>query len=132
MFKRIYAIFVSRNREFVRDRSSLAWNLLLPVGLVLGLSFAFDGQRDEYTVGVLQAEAEIDPTSHPFLETRYIGFVPYEGTAKSRAPPARPADRSRSASALLDQSDCPQRVFHRVRVATGLCANAEFCHQGTD
>ena len=78
MFKRIYAIFVSRNREFVRDRSSLAWNLLLPVGLVLGLSFAFDGQRDEYTVGVLQAEAEIDPTSHPFLETRYIGFVPYD------------------------------------------------------
>ena len=78
MFRRIYAIFVSRNREFVRDRSSLAWNLLLPVGLVFGLSFAFDGQRDEFTVGVLQAEAEIDSTSHPFLETRYIRFVPYD------------------------------------------------------
>ena len=78
MFRRIYAIFVNRNREFIRDRSSLAWNLLLPVGLVLGLSFAFDGQRDEYTVGVLQAEAEIDPASHPFLETRYIRFVPYD------------------------------------------------------
>jgi ABC-type multidrug transport system permease subunit len=56
----------------------LAWNLLLPVGLVFGLSFAFDGQRDEYTVGVLQAEAEIDTASHPFLETRYIRFVPYD------------------------------------------------------
>ena len=78
MFRRIYAIFVSRNREFLRDRSSLAWNLLLPVGLVFGLSFAFDGQRDEYTVGVLQAEAEIDTASHPFLETRYIRFVPYD------------------------------------------------------
>ena len=78
MFRRIYAIFVSRNREFLRDRSSLAWNLLLPVGLVLGLSFAFDGQGDEYTVGVLQAEAEIDTASHPFLETRYIRFVPYD------------------------------------------------------
>jgi len=78
MLRRIYAIFVSRNREFVRDRSSLAWNLLLPVGLVFGLSFAFDGQRDEFTVGVLQAEAEIDTTSHPFLETRYIRFVPYD------------------------------------------------------
>ena len=53
MLRRIYAIFRSRNREFVRDRASLAWNLLLPVALVFGLSFAFDGQRDEYTVGVL-------------------------------------------------------------------------------
>jgi len=78
MLRRIYAIFVSRNREFVRDRSSLAWNLLLPVGLVFGLSFAFDGQRDEFTVGVLQAEAEINTASHPFLETRYIRFVPYD------------------------------------------------------
>ena len=77
MLKRIYAVFVARNREFIRDRSSLAWNLLLPVALVFGLSFAFDGQRDEYTVGVLQAEAEIDTSSHPFLATRYVRFVPY-------------------------------------------------------
>ena len=83
MLRRIYAIFVSRNREFVRDRSSLAWNLLLPVGLVFGLSFAFDGQRDEYTVGVLQAEAEINTASHPFLETRYIRFVPYDDIDKA-------------------------------------------------
>ena len=77
MLRRIYAIFVSRNREFLRDRSSLAWNLVLPVALVFGLSFAFDGQRDEYTVGVLQQEALIDIDSHPFFETRYIRFVPY-------------------------------------------------------
>lgn len=78
MLKRIFAVFVARNREFVRDRSSLAWNLLLPVALVFGLSYAFDGQRDEYTVGVLQAAAEIDTASHPFLETRYVRFVPYD------------------------------------------------------
>ena len=78
MLRRIYAIFRSRNREFVRDRSSLAWNLLLPVALVFGLSFAFDGQRDEYTVGVLQTEARIDTSSHPFLETQYVRFVAYE------------------------------------------------------
>ena len=44
MLGRIYAIFRARNREFLRDRASLSWNLLLPVGLVFGLSFAFDGQ----------------------------------------------------------------------------------------
>jgi len=77
VFRRIYAIFTGRNREFIRDRSSLAWNLLLPVALIFGLSFAFDGQRDEYTVGVLQDGPVIDKSQHPFLETRYIRFVPY-------------------------------------------------------
>ena len=78
MLKRIYAIFMGRNREFLRDRSSLAWNLLLPVALVFGLSYAFDGQRDEYTVGVLQAEETVDPSAHPFLETRFVRFVAYD------------------------------------------------------
>jgi ABC-type multidrug transport system permease subunit len=77
MLRRIYAIFRSRNREFVRDRASLAWNLLLPVALVFGLSFAFDGQRDEYTVGVLQDGDIVQTDVHPFLETRYVRFVPY-------------------------------------------------------
>jgi ABC-type multidrug transport system permease subunit len=83
MLKRIYAIFMARNREFLRDRSSLAWNLLLPVVLVFGLSYAFDGQRDEYTVGVLQAEAEIDTDAHPFLATKFVRFVPYDDIDKA-------------------------------------------------
>lgn len=78
MLRRIYAIFVGRNREFLRDRASLSWNLLLPVALVFGLSFAFDGQRDEFTVGVLQDAAEVDAEAHPFLATPYIRFVAYE------------------------------------------------------
>ena len=77
MLRRIYAIFRSRNREFLRDRASLSWNLLLPVALVFGLSFAFDGQRDEYTVGVVQESETIDIDAHPFFETRYVRFVPY-------------------------------------------------------
>ena len=31
MLQRIYAIFLARNREFLRDRGTLAWNLLLPI-----------------------------------------------------------------------------------------------------
>ena len=80
MWKRIYAIFQARNREFMRDRASLSWNLILPVALVFGLSFAFDGQRDEYRVGVLQEAAEIDTSQHPFLDTKYVRFVPYSDT----------------------------------------------------
>lgn len=79
MLKRIYAIFRARNLEFVRDRSTLGWNLFLPVVLMFGLSFIFGGtERPEYTVGVLQAGEEVDTSVHPFLETRYIRFVPVQ------------------------------------------------------
>ncbi|MFQ6005924.1 MAG: ABC transporter permease [Woeseia sp.] len=76
MFKRIFAIFRARNLEFVRDRSSLSWNIILPVVLMFGLLFIFGGgDRTEYTVGVLQSEPELDTSVHEFLDTRYIRFV---------------------------------------------------------
>ena len=37
MMKRIWAAFYARTLEFLRDRSSLGWNLILPVALVFGL-----------------------------------------------------------------------------------------------
>ncbi len=76
MLSRIYAIFVGRNREFLRDRASFTWNLLLPVVLMFGLSFAFGADRDAYVVGVLQDSNEIIEDQHPFLGMRYIRFVP--------------------------------------------------------
>ena len=75
MLSRIYAIFRARNLEFVRDRGSMSWNLILPVALMFGLSFIFSNERAEYTVGVLQAEPEANTATHPFLDTRYIEFV---------------------------------------------------------
>jgi ABC-type multidrug transport system permease subunit len=75
MFGRIYAIFKGRNREFLRDRASFTWNLLLPVVLMFGLSFAFGGDRNAYTVGVLQDSEKIVVDQHPFLGMRYIRFV---------------------------------------------------------
>jgi len=77
MLKRIYAIFRARNTEFLRDRSTLSWNLILPVALMFGLSFIFGGgDRSQCTVGVFQQDAAIDSAAHPFLDTRYIEFVP--------------------------------------------------------
>jgi ABC-type multidrug transport system permease subunit len=76
VLKRIYAIFRARNLEFIRDRSSLSWNLILPVALMFGLSFIFGGgDRSQYTVGVLQSDGEIDKAEHALLETRYMEFV---------------------------------------------------------
>ena len=78
MWKRIFAVFQARNREFLRDRASLSWNLILPVALMFGLSFAFGNDRDAYTVGVLQDAAEVEPQAHPFLQTKFVQFVPYQ------------------------------------------------------
>jgi ABC-2 type transport system permease protein len=76
MFNRIYAIFRARNIEFIRDKSSLSWNIVLPVMLMFGLSFIFGGgDRPAFTIGVLQESADLDAGLHPFLETRYIDFV---------------------------------------------------------
>jgi ABC-2 type transport system permease protein len=73
---RIFAIFVARNLEFVRDRSSLGWNLLVPVILVLGLGAIFSEENsNEFTVGVLGEPGSLTETAHPFFKTRYIDFI---------------------------------------------------------
>jgi ABC-type multidrug transport system permease subunit len=80
MLKRILAVFRARNKEFLRDRGTIAWNLVLPVVLVFGLAAVFgDGGRNQYTVGVLQEGDVIQVDDHPFLDTRYIRFVPVDG-----------------------------------------------------
>lgn len=74
-FKRFWALFVYRNLEFLRDRSSLTWNLLFPVSLIAGFAFAFSGPGlTLYQVGVMGDAAGWRDSE--FLRTRYIRFVP--------------------------------------------------------
>lgn len=75
MIRRILAILHARNLEFLRDRSALGWNILLPVLLVVGLGLIFSGDgRAMFKVAVLQQAETIDTTAHPFLETRFVDF----------------------------------------------------------
>ena len=70
--RRFWAVFLCRNREFLRDRSSLTWNLLFPVSLMLGFAIAFSGPAlNLYKVGVLGTVPDA-----PFFQTRYIQFIP--------------------------------------------------------
>ncbi|MCI0516685.1 MAG: ABC transporter permease, partial [Woeseiaceae bacterium] len=78
MFRRIYAIFRARNLEFLRDRGTLSWNIVLPFALMFGLSFIFSGDRPQYTVGILQPA---DANPHPFMGTRYVEFVAVDDEA---------------------------------------------------
>jgi ABC-2 type transport system permease protein len=75
MMRRLFAVWHARNLEFLRDRATLIFTLLLPIMLVIGMGFVFGGpQRPLFKVGVLAPR--IDQQSHPFLQERYVDFVP--------------------------------------------------------
>lgn len=79
-FKRFWAVFIHRNLEFLRDRSSLTWNLLFPISLIAGFTVAFSGPgSDLYKVGLLKDNGAY--TSSPFLQTHYIRFIPISDPA---------------------------------------------------
>ena len=74
MIKRLLAVWHARNLEFVRDRSTLIFTIVLPIALVIGMSFVFGGkERPLFKVGVLAAQ--VDRQAHPFLAERYVDFV---------------------------------------------------------
>lgn len=74
-FKHFRAVFMARNREFIRDRSSWAWNIFFPVLLIIGLAVMFgNDNRAVFKVGVFPAV----PDSESFFNTRHMQFVEIE------------------------------------------------------
>ena len=75
MIKRLAAVWHARNLEFVRDRRTMIFSLLMPIALVIGMSFIFGGkERPFFKVGVIATV--IGKQAHPFLRERYVEFVP--------------------------------------------------------
>lgn len=74
--RRTWAVFVARNKEFLRDRGALGWNLLFPLFVVFGMAFAFSGRgQDVFTVGVAGARAALPPG---LAATRHVRFVSFD------------------------------------------------------
>ncbi len=74
MIKRLLSVLHARNLEFLRDRSTLVFTLLLPIMLVIGMGFVFGGpERPLFKVGVLAGH--LDRQAHPFLRERYVEFI---------------------------------------------------------
>jgi ABC-type multidrug transport system permease subunit len=73
--RRFYAVFVARNQEFMRDRGALAWNMLFPLFVVFGMSFAFSGKNQEiFKIGVV---GEVSALPSGLASTQFIKFVPF-------------------------------------------------------
>lgn len=84
-WRRFSAMFKARNIEFFRDKSTLSWNIVFPVLMIVGFSFVFDGDdKSQFKVGVLQAEnskqsgqaMDINSAS-VFLQLRFLDIVSY-------------------------------------------------------
>lgn len=74
MIARFWAVLVARNKEFLRDRGALGWNLLFPFFVVFGMAFAFSSRgQDVFKVGVVGDIAALPPG---FASTKHLAFVP--------------------------------------------------------
>ncbi len=82
--KKFLAILHARNMEFLRDKSSLGWNILFPLLLVLGFAFVFSGEpRAMFKVGVLGDTAVLEKDDREFFETKYIQFIVVDDPEKA-------------------------------------------------
>jgi len=79
-YQRFLAVFKGRNIEFFRDKSSLGWNLIFPILLLVGFSFVFSNDNKTiYKVGVIkQLENNNESLTHPFLSIKHMSFISYK------------------------------------------------------
>jgi ABC-2 type transport system permease protein len=74
VIRRLLSVLHARNLEFLRDRGTLVFTLLLPIMLVIGMGVVFGGrERPLFKVGVLSEQPGLQAS--PFLRERYLEFI---------------------------------------------------------
>jgi len=75
--KQFTAFVRARTMEFIRDKGTFFWNLLFPIVLVAGFSFAFNGGGDAlFKIGV---RGTPDTAAESFLSLPALEVIPYDG-----------------------------------------------------
>lgn len=88
MIRRLLSVWHARNLEFLRDRGALIFSLLLPLALIVGMSFVFGGpERALFKVAVLTDD--LGSVHHPFMAERFVDFVPVDDLAAASLKVAR-------------------------------------------
>jgi ABC-type multidrug transport system permease subunit len=78
MWRRIFAVFVARNREFYRDHAGLGWNIFMPILMVLAFAFIFSGDpQAQFKVGVITADGTLPQPPTGLLALDHVQFVPF-------------------------------------------------------
>lgn len=83
--KTFWALLKARNIEFVRDRSTLAWNLVFPFLIIFGFALIFsESSRNLYKVGVFNmTPQQIHQSKLSIFQTDYIEFIPISDKASA-------------------------------------------------
>jgi len=72
--RRLWSLFIARNKEFYRDRGSMSWNLLFPVLVLAGFSFAYGGKpKPLYTIGVVDRGSKSEVENWQYAKFVTIG-----------------------------------------------------------
>jgi ABC-2 type transport system permease protein len=79
MFKRIWTIFASRNKEFYRDKAAFGWNILFPLFIIIGFSFMFGTEpQAQYKVGIVGSLDNSSEVIQNYIKTKYTDFIEFE------------------------------------------------------
>ncbi len=82
-FKRLIAVLKARLREFYRDTASWAWNLLMPVLILVGFAFIFSGDEEPmFRLAVLGDATRIE---NPLLEQDFVKRIELPADARDAA-----------------------------------------------
>jgi ABC-2 type transport system permease protein len=76
--RRFLAALQARNLEFLRDRTALGWNFIMPVLIVMGFAFMFSTGHEELYKVALYGEVPASSKLQAFQETRYLEFIPVD------------------------------------------------------
>lgn len=80
--RRYWAVLQTRNREMLRERSTLMWNILFPVMLIAGFALLFQAQSTPYTVGLLsELDAWVSPPQ--ITQLPQIGTLRYDDAGQA-------------------------------------------------
>jgi ABC-type multidrug transport system permease subunit len=73
--RRFWAVLRARNKEFLRDRASLGWNLFFPFVLLLGFSFVFGGEGQPLFKVAVLGEPSSSGELAEFFATEHMQLV---------------------------------------------------------
>lgn len=83
LLKRLWQLFIARNKEFYRDRGSMAWNMLFPILIIGGFAFAYGGKpKPLFSIGVI-LRGETTLLNNPLKDWKYARLVAVESDEPS-------------------------------------------------
>lgn len=76
--KKFLSVLIARNKEFTRDRASLAWSLLFPILVIFGFAFAFsESSQNVFKVGVTERRGSSSQSLAPSASQNELGQLKY-------------------------------------------------------